>query len=168
VKLIAILLWWQAEGKYWCWGHVSCSYLRNGHPSPWPPQRRQVAWGNWKRYDLLQFTYAGLRIKNLFCVVRMVPWMSLSASATRALTVRLVPWSRYVTLQVGSLISYPKKGLDWFETEGSNFGLWLQTGRERRLCDARKEGSGVGRTHCSIRQAGKWNDSPGVLSTSQS
>ena len=25
------------------------------------------------------------------CVVRMVPWMSLSASATRALTVRLVP-----------------------------------------------------------------------------
>jgi hypothetical protein len=26
----------------------------------------------------------------------------------------------------------------------------------------------VGRTHCAIRQAGKWNDSPGVLSTSYS
>jgi hypothetical protein len=50
VKLMVILLWWQEEGKYWCWGHIYCSYLRNGHPGSWPPQRRQANWGNCKRY----------------------------------------------------------------------------------------------------------------------
>ena len=93
-----IVLWWQAEGEYWCWGPVHCSYLWDGHHGPWPPQCCQADWGNWgliSSWPGKVCTCLYLNGSSVFDVIRMVPWTSLSASATRALTLRLVPWSRY-------------------------------------------------------------------------